>query len=84
MDPDVVSGTDFEALEFAYDVFWTNYGDNLVDITHLYPEWKMHEEALVCGHEAPEQPFFGHQRHLPVPRDAASYFATLLPRHFLM
>lgn len=70
VDPEVFSSTDYEALEFAYDVFWVNYGDKLVDITHLYPEWKMHEEALVCGREK------------RVPMDYADFFRDPDPETF--
>lgn len=55
VDPDVFSRTDIEALEFAYDHFFANDPFRMVDITHVYPEWKKHEAALVSGKEGRRQ-----------------------------
>lgn len=46
VDPDVFSRTDLEALEFAYDTFWENDPFRMVDVTHVYPEWRKHEATL--------------------------------------
>jgi len=47
VDSSVLSGTDVEALTFA----WENFGYlpkyQLRDITHRYPEWKRHEHTLL-------------------------------------
>jgi uncharacterized phage-associated protein len=44
VDESVLSATDLEALEFAWRTFGQQAG--LVDLTHMYPEWKRHESAL--------------------------------------
>jgi hypothetical protein len=50
----VLSQTDREALDFA----WENFGHysefRLQDITHHYPEWKRHARALREGHRRAE------------------------------
>lgn len=56
VDPEVFSRTDFEALEFAYDTFWEKNPYRMVDVTHVYPEWKRHEAALASGKEGRRQP----------------------------
>lgn len=55
LDPDVFSRTDFEALEFAYSTFWENDPYRMVDVTHIYPEWRKHEAALASGKEGRRQ-----------------------------
>jgi uncharacterized phage-associated protein len=54
VDQAVLSQTDREALNFA----WENFGHysefRLQDITHHYPEWKRHARALREGHRRAE------------------------------
>lgn len=53
MDSTVLSASDREALEFA----WQNFGRfdkyDLRDITHHYPEWKRHEAKLAKTRRVP-------------------------------
>jgi uncharacterized phage-associated protein len=50
-EPDlaVFSESDLEALKFAWDHFGQMDGFQLADLTHLYPEWRRHEAAIVSG-----------------------------------
>lgn len=41
-----LSPSDIEALDFAWDNFGSTPKFDLVDFTHLYPEWKRHEASL--------------------------------------
>jgi uncharacterized phage-associated protein len=54
VDQSVLSQTDREALDFA----WENFGHysefRLRDITHHYPEWKRHARVLRAGHHRAE------------------------------
>lgn len=45
-DTAVLSETDLEALFFTWEKFGHYDGYRLKDITHEYPEWKKHEQAL--------------------------------------
>lgn len=49
MDKAVLSESDLEALDFAWQTFGHHDKETLVDITHHYPEWKRHERALASG-----------------------------------
>ena len=50
LDRSVFSRSDLEALEFAYNTFGSFHHYRLAnDITHEYPEWKKHEEAIKNG-----------------------------------
>ena len=44
---DVFSDSDMEALDFAWDKFGKYDQFDLADITHRYPEWEKHRQALV-------------------------------------
>ena len=46
VDYNVFSDSDVEALTFAWDVFGGCDQFQLRDITHLYPDWKKHEQTL--------------------------------------
>lgn len=46
VDKAVLSESDMEALDFAWQTFGHHDKEKLVDITHHYPEWKRHERAL--------------------------------------
>ena len=46
VDASVLSKTDLEALEFAWQYFGRFSKYQLRDITHHYPEWKRHERTL--------------------------------------
>lgn len=50
VDEAVLSASDIEALQFAWDTFGHYDKEQLVEITHHYPEWKKHERALNRGH----------------------------------
>jgi len=63
VDKDVLSESDFEALEFAWTVFGHYTQFQLCEITHHYPEWKRHEEALEEG------------THKRLPMSYADFFA---------
>lgn len=41
-----LSPSDIEALDFAWDTFGSTHKYDLVEFTHLYPEWKRHEASL--------------------------------------
>lgn len=45
-DEDVFSDSDLEALDFAWDRFGKYNNFNLAELTHLYPEWFKHQDAL--------------------------------------
>ena len=47
VDYRVLSQSDREALEFAWQTFGRKYG--IVETAHEYPEWKRHEAALKGG-----------------------------------
>lgn len=49
VDMDVFSETDIEALEFACDNFHVFQKFDLVNMTHLYPEWSKHEYLINAG-----------------------------------
>ena len=42
-----LSESDIEALSFAYDTFGKQNPFALVELTHLYPEWKKHEKEIL-------------------------------------
>ncbi|MEK6756465.1 MAG: Panacea domain-containing protein [Bacteroidota bacterium] len=46
-DKKIFSNSDLESLEFAWKKFGRVNDFRLAKITHLYPEWKKHESALV-------------------------------------
>ncbi len=46
LDPTVFSESDLEALSFAWERFGNLDQFQLAKLTHQYPEWKKHEEAL--------------------------------------
>ncbi|HSH39896.1 MAG TPA: Panacea domain-containing protein [Chthoniobacterales bacterium] len=46
VDPEVLSSTDREALDFAWETFGQESEFRLRDITHHYPEWKRQARAL--------------------------------------
>jgi uncharacterized phage-associated protein len=46
VDRDVFSDSDIEALKFAFETFGQLDKFKLRDKTHLYPEWKKHEQSL--------------------------------------
>lgn len=46
VDDLVFSDSDEEALTFAWDTFGTLDEWDLVEVTHAYPEWNKHREAL--------------------------------------
>lgn len=73
-DSTVLSESDLEALEFAWRYFGKFTKFELRDITHHYPEWQRHEEALKKGHRR-------------VPMDFADFFkepeAGYIPCHAL-
>ncbi|HEY5791796.1 MAG TPA: hypothetical protein VIS74_00765, partial [Chthoniobacterales bacterium] len=48
LDLEVLSETDQEALEFAWNQFGNIEKFQLADLTHRYPEWKRHEAALIA------------------------------------
>ncbi|MFC2017710.1 Panacea domain-containing protein [Chloroflexota bacterium] len=45
-DPSVFSDSDIESLAFAWDTFGHLARFDLANITHEYPEWKKHKQAL--------------------------------------
>lgn len=49
VDKNELSETDFEALDFAWDNFGKYAYNNLIEITHLYPEWAIHQDRLKNG-----------------------------------
>lgn len=51
-DADALSESDIEALEKVSDAFKGYSPRQLVDITHLYPEWERHRVALENGNVA--------------------------------
>ena len=59
----VLSESDMEALRFAWETFGHYTHEQLVEITHHYPEWKRHERALKF------------RREKCVPMDCADFFA---------
>lgn len=46
VDERVFSKSDMEALSFSLDTFKDKDANDLVELTHRYPEWKTHEEIL--------------------------------------
>lgn len=46
VDGSVFSDSDIEALDFAWEKFGHLNQFNLAKLTHKYPEWKRHKEAL--------------------------------------
>jgi uncharacterized phage-associated protein len=50
VDQAVLSKTDREALDFAWQTFGHYSEFRLRDITHHYPEWKRRAQALRAGH----------------------------------
>jgi uncharacterized phage-associated protein len=46
VEPDVFSASDREALEWAWKHFGHFDGFTLADMTHAYPDWQRHEQAL--------------------------------------
>ena len=58
----VLSESDMEALRFAWETFGHYSHEQLVEITHHYPEWKRHERALK------------HHGKKRVPMDYADFF----------
>lgn len=54
VDKDVFSDTDEEALLFAYKNFGQLNHWNLVQITHIFPEWKKFEQDLESGKKSRE------------------------------
>ena len=46
VEPSVFSASDREALEWAWKRFGHLDGFTLADMTHEYPDWKRHEQAL--------------------------------------
>lgn len=46
VDTDVFSDSELEALDFAFSEFGNYTPFQLVDITHIYPEWKQFEAVL--------------------------------------
>ena len=46
IDRDVLSESDIEALEFAWETFKEFDQFQLADITHKYPEWQKHENQI--------------------------------------
>jgi uncharacterized phage-associated protein len=50
VDDAILSKTDKEALDFAWQTFGHYSEFRLRDITHHYPEWKRHARALHAGH----------------------------------
>ena len=63
VDEAVLSKTDREALDFAWQTFGHYTEFRLRDITHHYPEWKRHERAL------------RHEGHKRVKMDYTDFFA---------
>jgi uncharacterized phage-associated protein len=46
---EMLSETDKQSLDIIINKFGTMDSKSLEDITHLYPEWKQHEEQLKSG-----------------------------------
>jgi len=46
VDDSVFSDSDFEALDFTWEKFGHLEQFDLAELTHEYPEWKKHEQAL--------------------------------------
>lgn len=46
VDYDELSQTDIEALDFAWDTFGKYNYQQLIEFTHLYPEWDKHRNKL--------------------------------------
>lgn len=51
-DPDFLSKTDIEALDFAWDNFSKYDGFALAKLSHRYPEWKKFEKLIESGQMA--------------------------------
>lgn len=49
VDTDELSDTDVEALEFAYKTFGSRNAEDLVELTHEYPEWSKRKGELDLG-----------------------------------
>ena len=47
VDFDQLGRTEWEALDFAFNIFMTE--NDIVDVTHRLPEWKHHENRLQNG-----------------------------------
>lgn len=55
VDQNLLSKTDVEALEFAWENFKNYSGFDLADISHKYPEWKKFSDLISSGQVAREK-----------------------------
>ncbi len=55
VDYDLLSETDIEALEFAWNTFGDKNGFEIADISHRYPEWTKFENVINSGQVASEK-----------------------------
>lgn len=54
-DTDLLSKSDKEALDFAWDQFGNKTGFNLADFSHLYPEWSKFKQLIESGEVSRER-----------------------------
>ena len=71
-DEDMLSETDKEALDFAWNTFHGLSQQEIIDFTHKYPEWKNQEAIINSGQKAVdinEADFFENPSSIEIPND---------------